>query len=79
MEHKCKNCLLLNKEKMECKVAILVNGEQIHMPVFLEDDCHLEELKIEVDQVRWIENKDENNKSYVQIEYPENFFKNNEL
>jgi hypothetical protein len=76
MEHKCKNCLLLDKNKMQCKVAILIQGEQIHIPVFLEDDCHLKELNIEVDQVRWIENKDENNKSYVQIEYPENFFLN---
>lgn len=76
MEHKCKNCLLLDKSKMQCKVAILLDGQQVHIPVFLEDDCHLEELNIEVDQIRWIEKKDENNKSYVQIEYPENFFIN---
>lgn len=74
MEHKCKNCLLLNKNKMECKVAILIDGNQVHMPVFLEDNCHLEELNIEVDQVRWIEDKDKNNKPCVKIEYPESFF-----
>jgi len=74
MEHKCKNCLLLNKKKMECRVAILVNGNQIHMPVFLEDNCHLEELGIEVDQVRWLEEKNKENKTCVKIEYPEGFF-----
>lgn len=74
MEHKCKNCLLFNKKKSECKVAILVKGEQMHMPVSPEDNCHMEELGLEVEQIRWIESKDENQKSCVKIEYPNNFF-----
>jgi hypothetical protein len=72
MEHKCKNCFLLNRKKMECKVAILVDGIHRNLPVFLEDSCHLEELKIQVDQVRWFEDKEDNNK--LKIEYPEGFF-----
>jgi len=74
MEHKCKNCLLFNRKKMECKVAILIQGEQIHMPVNPEDTCHIEDLGIEVEQVRWIEDKKENEKTCVKIEYPNNFF-----
>jgi hypothetical protein len=71
MEHKCKNCFLLNRKKMECKVAILVDGIHRNLPVFLEDNCHLEELKIQVDQVRWFEDKEDNK---LKIEYPEGFF-----
>lgn len=74
MEHKCKNCLLFNKKKLECKVAILINGQEVHMPVNPEDFCHIEELGIEVDQVRWTESEDENKKKCVKIEYPNNFF-----
>ena len=72
MEHKCKNCFLLNRKKMECKVAILVDGVHRNLPVFFEDNCHLEELKIEVDQIRWFEDKEDKNK--LKIEYPEGFF-----
>ena len=57
---------------MECKVAILVNGIHRNLPVFLEDNCHLEELQIQVDQVRWFEDKEDKNK--LKIEYPEGFF-----
>lgn len=57
---------------MECKVAILVDGIHRNLPVFLEDNCHLEELKIQVDQVRWFEDKEDYNK--LKIEYPEGFF-----
>lgn len=75
IEHKCKNCLLYNRQKKECRVALLIEGQQQHLPVFPEDNCHMEELGIEVEQVRWIETTDKNtNKKIVQIEYPENFF-----
>ena len=57
---------------MECKVAILVDGIHRNLPVFFEDNCHLEELKIEVDQIRWFEDKEDKNK--LKIEYPEGFF-----
>jgi hypothetical protein len=73
MEHKCKNCFLFNRKKMECKVAILIEGEHKNLPVFPEDFCHLEELQIPVDQVRWFE-ENEDGKKKVKIEYPEDFF-----
>jgi hypothetical protein len=78
-EPKCKNCLLFNYEKSECKVAILINGNEYHMPVFLEDNCHFDELGIPVEQVRWfVENEkgESADKGVVKIEYPENFFGN---
>ena len=58
---------------MECKVAILIEGEHKNLPVFPEDFCHLEELQIPVDQVRWFE-ENEDVKKKVKIEYPEDFF-----
>ena len=74
----CKNCLLYNSEKKECKVAILASGKEYHMPVELNDRCHMDELGIEVQQVRWW-TEDKNGKpvhgnGVVKIEYPENFF-----
>jgi len=74
----CKNCLLYNPDKKECKVAILVAGKEYHMPVELNDRCHMDELGIEVNQVRWWTEDKEGNKidgdGIVKIEYPENFF-----
>lgn len=79
IEPKCKNCLLYNREKGICKVAILVNGEQVHLPVFPEDNCHMDELGIPVQQVRWwVENpktgEATDGDGIVKIEYPEDFF-----
>jgi hypothetical protein len=70
LEHICGNCLLYNRTKGECKVAVLIEGKEYHMPVFPKDKCHLEELDIPVDQVRWWVDEDKS----VKIEYPENFF-----
>ena len=74
----CKNCLLYNSEKKECKVAILDSGKEYHMPVELNDRCHMDELGIEVQQVRWWtedkNGKPVNGNGVVKIEYPENFF-----
>ena len=74
----CKNCLLYNHDKRECKVAILIDGVEHHLPVSPNDRCHMDELGIEVQQVRWWT---ENNKGEitdgngtVKIEYPQNFF-----
>lgn len=54
---------------------MLINGEQKHLPVLAEDNCHMEELGIEVEQVRWTEKIDsKTNKKIVEIEYPEDFF-----
>lgn len=78
IEPYCKNCLLYNHDKRECKVAILIGGVEHHLPVNPNDRCHMDELGIEVQQVRWWT---ENNKGEitdgngtVKIEYPKNFF-----
>jgi hypothetical protein len=78
VEPKCRNCLLYDQKKGICKVAILVDGEQIHLPVFPEDNCHMDELGIPVEQVRWwVEDPSGNpttGSGKVKIEYPEGFF-----
>jgi hypothetical protein len=79
IEPKCKNCLCYNREQGVCKVAILVNGEQIHLPVSPEDNCHMEELGIPVQQVRWwVEDpktgKPTDGDGVVKMEYPCDFF-----
>lgn len=76
VEPKCKNCICYNRTKGICKVAILINGEEHHMPVFAEDNCHMEELGIPVEQVRWFVTDKEGNPAkngIVKIEYPEKF------
>ena len=78
VEKICGNCLLYNHEKKECKVAILVEGVEYHMPVFVKDKCHMDELGIPVQQVRWwVEDKDGNptkGNGTVKMEYPKGFF-----
>lgn len=76
VEAKCKNCLCYDANKGICKVAILINGEQIHMPVFPEDNCHMDELGIPVEQVRWWTEDPRTGKptagnGVVKVEYPE--------
>lgn len=77
-EKTCGNCLLYNHDKSECKVAILVEGMEYHMPVSPKDNCHMEALDISINQVRWwVEDADGNptdGSGTVKIEYPENFF-----
>lgn len=78
IEKICGNCRLYNNEKGICGVAILYEGKQMNMPVFPKDKCHMEELGIEINQVRWWV-EDENGKpteknGKVKIEYPANFF-----
>lgn len=69
IEQICGNCLLFDKDKMQCKVAVLVEGNEYHLPVAPKDKCHMDELDIPVEQVRWwTEDKK------VKIEYPKNFF-----
>jgi hypothetical protein len=79
VEPKCKNCLLYDRQKGVCKVAILIDGNQYHMPVFPEDHCHMDELGIPVQQVRWyVEDPNTGQPTdgdgVVKIEYPEDFF-----
>lgn len=75
----CKNCLLYNREKNECKVAILISGKKFHLPVSPDDKCHFDEMKIPVEQVRWwVEDPETGQpaeKGIVKMEYPENLFK----
>jgi hypothetical protein len=78
-EPKCGNCLLFDHSGNFCKVAILINGNKFHMPVNAEDNCHMDELGIPVNQVRWwVEDPKTGEKTdkngVVKIEYPENFF-----
>jgi len=68
----CKNCLLYDKSKGNCKVAVLINGKTLHLPVSPDDLCHMDQLGIPVEQVRWFQDENDNNK--VKIEYPEGFF-----
>jgi hypothetical protein len=74
----CKNCLLFDGNRKQCKVAILVEGKEYHLPVFPNDRCHMDELGIPVEQVRWwVDDKDGKPTSgdgKVKIEYPEGFF-----
>lgn len=74
----CKNCLLYDAPRGQCKVAVLVEGTEYHLPVFPNDRCHMDELGIEVQQVRWWVEDDDGNPTKgsgkVKIEYPEGFF-----
>jgi len=74
----CNNCLLYNREKNECKVAILVEGKELHLPVSPQDACTFDEMGIEVKQVRWWvedkEGKPVDGNGTVKMEYPEGFF-----
>lgn len=79
IEPKCKNCLLFDRQNGKCKVAILVDGKQYHMPVFPDDNCHMDQLGIPVQQVRWyvedpITGKPTDGNGIVKIEYPIGFF-----
>jgi hypothetical protein len=75
----CNNCLLYRREKGECGVAVLVDGKKYHLPVFPGDHCHMDDLGIEVKQVRfWTEDaktgKPTEGNGKVKIEYPVGFF-----
>jgi hypothetical protein len=78
IEKICGNCLLYNHQKKECKVAVLIEGNEYHIPVNPRDKCHMEELNIPVQQVRWWVEDNEGNPvagdGTVKIEYPKNFF-----
>lgn len=74
----CGNCLLYNHQKQECKVAILIEGTEYHLPVSPQDSCHMDELGIQINQVRWWVEDEQGNQTdgqgTVKIEYPEGFF-----
>lgn len=84
IEKICANCRLFNPTSEICGVTILMEGKKYNMPVDPKDKCHIEELGIEINQVRWwVEDKNgnpTNENGIVKMEYPENFFgANNEL
>lgn len=74
----CNNCLLFNRDKSTCKVAVLIDGNEYHLPVDPGDSCHLEALDIEIKQVRWWVEDEKGNPTNgngtVKIEYPNGFF-----
>lgn len=78
IEQICGNCLLYNPQKKECRVAILIEGREHHIPVFINDSCHMEDLSIPIQQVRWWVEDSEGNPTdgngTVKIEYPEKGF-----
>lgn len=43
LERICKNCLLFNKAKSECRVVIIYEGEKVHLPVEPQDACFFED------------------------------------
>lgn len=67
----CKNCFLYDGNKGICKVAVLIDGKTLNLPVFPDDACHMDQLGIPVEQVRWFQDEKDNK---VKIEYPEGFF-----
>ena len=81
VEEICGNCRLYNHEKGECRVAILVEGTEYHMPVFPKDKCHMDALNIPIQQVRWwVEDKNgkpTDGNGTVKMEYPKDFFGKN--
>lgn len=80
VEPVCGNCLLFDGGRMQCKVAILVEGREYHMPVSPKDRCHMDELGVPVQQVRWWVEDEKGQPTtgngQVKIEYPEGFFGN---
>ena len=80
VEKICNNCLLFNRAKQECKVAVLIDGNELHLPVSPQDKCHFDDIGIEIKQVRWWvedeEGKPTDKDGTVKIEYPADFFGN---
>lgn len=79
VEKICKNCRLFSPKEEMCGVAILLEGKKYHLPVSPQDNCHIEELGIEINQIRWWVEDEKGNPTNgngtVKIEYPENFGK----
>jgi hypothetical protein len=72
IKHICGNCRLYDGEN--CKVSCMVDGEVYHMPVFPDDKCHMEELGIEVKEIRWWtedkNGKKTNENGTIKMQYP---------
>ena len=78
IEKICGNCLLYDANKKQCKVAVLIEGTEHHLPVSPHDKCHMEELGMPINQVRWwVEDEKGNHvdgNGIVKMEYPTGFF-----
>lgn len=74
----CGNCLCYDNARGSCKVAILIDNVEHHLPVGPTDKCHMDELGITVEQVRWWVEDEAGEPTAgngtVKIEYPEGFF-----
>lgn len=75
----CRNCRLYDGRTGTCKVTVLHEGRRYNLPVFPEDRCHMDELGIEVKEVRfWVEDpvtgEKTNKDGIVKVQYPEEFF-----
>lgn len=74
----CGNCRLYNHHKGECKVTVMIGENQFHMPVFPNDKCHMDELGIEVEEIRWwtedpLTGNPTDKDGVVKMQFPENF------
>lgn len=74
IEHICGNCRLYDNGKNECKVSVLIHGETYNIPVFPKDACHMEELGIEIKEIRWWTENEKGIKTdgdgIVKMQYP---------
>src|SRR5690242_8518535 len=75
----CKNCRLFDPGTGTCRVTILHEGTRYNLPVSPNDRCHMDELGIEVKEVRfWVEDpatgEKTKGKGVVKMQYPEGFF-----
>jgi hypothetical protein len=73
----CGNCKLFDGNGL-CKVSILIGENKYNMPVFPKDRCHMDELGIEVKQIRWWAEdpktgKKTDGEGVVKMEYPKDF------
>ena len=71
-ERKCKNCQLYNREKLECRVVVILDGQRINPPTDPEDDCLFETGEIQEIKM-WTEDingKVTDKNGTVKIEYP---------
>jgi hypothetical protein len=71
----CKNCQLYNPQAGLCSVNVYLGEEKYNMPVFPNDKCHMDELGIEVKEIRfWTEDPKTGEKTgkdgVVKMEYP---------
>ena len=71
----CKNCRLFDSQNEICTVTVLIGEQKYNMPVSPSDSCHMEELGIEVKQIRWWTEDPKTGKKtdgdgVVKMEYP---------